>query len=196
MCFDFVKIKLVLSCSACTIAAPCAFANQRSGPLLFHRDRLILHAVCPRLASPARQAVAGNNTLSPNRTLPALGLAPAILQAICRNRFPSTPTPIQAQAIPLVAEGAGDLLAAAQTGTGKTAGFTPADPASLSSNPKIPNPGNVWDPDADARTGGQVEKSVQTTASASAAEIDGDVRRRQHQPPDQNSCVACRYPGR
>ncbi|WP_373278627.1 DEAD/DEAH box helicase [Castellaniella caeni] len=33
------------------------------------------------------------------------------------------PTPIQAQAIPRVMEG-GDLLAAAQTGTGKTAGFT------------------------------------------------------------------------
>jgi ATP-dependent RNA helicase RhlE len=33
------------------------------------------------------------------------------------------PHPIQAQAIPLVLAG-GDLLAAAQTGTGKTAGFT------------------------------------------------------------------------
>ena len=35
----------------------------------------------------------------------------------------TTPTPIQAQAIPRVLEGR-DLLAAAQTGTGKTAGFT------------------------------------------------------------------------
>ncbi|CCJ51794.1 putative ATP-dependent RNA helicase [Bordetella parapertussis Bpp5] len=35
----------------------------------------------------------------------------------------TAPTPIQAQAIPLVLQG-GDLLAAAQTGTGKTAGFT------------------------------------------------------------------------
>ncbi|MBJ7264979.1 MAG: DEAD/DEAH box helicase, partial [Burkholderiaceae bacterium] len=35
----------------------------------------------------------------------------------------TTPTPIQAQAIPQVLTG-GDLLAAAQTGTGKTAGFT------------------------------------------------------------------------
>ena len=34
----------------------------------------------------------------------------------------TTPTPIQAQAIPLVLAGR-DLLAAAQTGTGKTAGF-------------------------------------------------------------------------
>jgi ATP-dependent RNA helicase RhlE len=35
----------------------------------------------------------------------------------------TTPTPVQAQAIPLVLAG-GDLLAGAQTGTGKTAGFT------------------------------------------------------------------------
>ena len=35
----------------------------------------------------------------------------------------TSPTPIQAQAIPYVLRG-GDLLAGAQTGTGKTAGFT------------------------------------------------------------------------
>ncbi len=35
----------------------------------------------------------------------------------------STPTPIQAQAIPLILEGS-DLMACSQTGTGKTAGFT------------------------------------------------------------------------
>ena len=35
----------------------------------------------------------------------------------------TSPTPIQAQAIPVVLAGR-DLLGAAQTGTGKTAGFT------------------------------------------------------------------------
>jgi len=44
------------------------------------------------------------------------------LQAIADTGY-TKPTPIQAQAIPLVLDG-GDLLAAAQTGTGKTAGFT------------------------------------------------------------------------
>ena len=51
-----------------------------------------------------------------------LGLSEPILRAIQDAGY-TTPTPIQAQAIPQVLAG-GDLLAAAQTGTGKTAGFT------------------------------------------------------------------------
>jgi ATP-dependent RNA helicase RhlE len=51
-----------------------------------------------------------------------LQLAPAIVQAV-REQGYDTPTPIQAQAIPLVLAG-NDLLGGAQTGTGKTAAFT------------------------------------------------------------------------
>ena len=51
-----------------------------------------------------------------------LGLAEPILRAI-KDAGYTTPTPIQVQAIPQVLTG-GDLLAGAQTGTGKTAGFT------------------------------------------------------------------------
>jgi len=51
-----------------------------------------------------------------------LGLRPELQRAI-EERGYTKPTPIQAQAIPAVLSG-GDLLAAAQTGTGKTAGFT------------------------------------------------------------------------
>ena len=51
-----------------------------------------------------------------------LGLADEIVRAITDHGY-TTPTPIQAQAIPAVLAG-GDLLAGAQTGTGKTAGFT------------------------------------------------------------------------
>ena len=51
-----------------------------------------------------------------------LGLSEAIVRAVTEHGY-STPTPIQAQAIPAVLAG-GDLLAGAQTGTGKTAGFT------------------------------------------------------------------------
>ncbi len=50
-----------------------------------------------------------------------LGLTPAILRALATLGH-DTPTPIQQQAIPLVLEGH-DLMAAAQTGTGKTGGF-------------------------------------------------------------------------
>ncbi|HEX9010736.1 MAG TPA: DEAD/DEAH box helicase [Holophagaceae bacterium] len=52
----------------------------------------------------------------------SLGLRPELLRAV-REQGYETPTPIQAQAIPVVLTGR-DLLARAQTGTGKTAGFT------------------------------------------------------------------------
>jgi len=52
----------------------------------------------------------------------SLGLAAPLLRAVEELGY-TTPTPIQLQAIPAVLNG-GDLLAGAQTGTGKTAGFT------------------------------------------------------------------------
>ncbi len=55
-------------------------------------------------------------------TFDELKLAPAILKAVQEQGY-AQPTPIQAQAIPLVLAGH-DLLAGAQTGTGKTAAFT------------------------------------------------------------------------
>ncbi|MXS85468.1 RNA helicase [Nitrosomonas sp. HPC101] len=51
-----------------------------------------------------------------------LGLSAEILRAVEETGY-VTPTPIQAQAIPLILAGR-DMLAGAQTGTGKTAGFT------------------------------------------------------------------------
>ncbi|MDE2310110.1 MAG: DEAD/DEAH box helicase [Betaproteobacteria bacterium] len=50
-----------------------------------------------------------------------LNLAPEILKALAESGY-ITPTPVQAQAIPIVLEGR-DLMAGAQTGTGKTAAF-------------------------------------------------------------------------
>ena len=52
----------------------------------------------------------------------SLGLSDAIVRAVTEHGY-TVPTPIQTQAIPAVLAG-GDLLAGAQTGTGKTAGFT------------------------------------------------------------------------
>ncbi|MDR1995962.1 DEAD/DEAH box helicase [Azonexus sp.] len=54
-------------------------------------------------------------------TFAALGLTAPLLQALDGLGY-QTPTPVQTQAIPAVLAGR-DLMAAAQTGTGKTAGF-------------------------------------------------------------------------
>ncbi|HEX4910309.1 MAG TPA: DEAD/DEAH box helicase [Permianibacter sp.] len=51
-----------------------------------------------------------------------LGLSEPLLRAVAEQGY-ETPSPIQAQAIPAVLTGR-DIMAAAQTGTGKTAGFT------------------------------------------------------------------------
>jgi ATP-dependent RNA helicase RhlE len=59
---------------------------------------------------------------NPTLNFNELGLTEPILRAI-RDAGYTHPTPIQSKAIPLVLTG-GDLLAGAQTGTGKTAGFT------------------------------------------------------------------------
>ena len=57
-----------------------------------------------------------------------LGLLPALLETVKAQGY-KIPTPIQAQAIPVILEGR-DVLGGAQTGTGKTAAF--ALPVSVS----------------------------------------------------------------
>lgn len=64
----------------------------------------------------------------------SLGLSEALLRAVSKKGY-STPSPIQQKAIPPVLEGR-DVLASAQTGTGKTAGFTLPLLHLLSENPK------------------------------------------------------------
>ena len=62
--------------------------------------------------------------MSPNSNMnfTDLGLVEPLVRAVHEHGY-DTPTPIQAQAIPTVLSGA-DLMGGAQTGTGKTAGFT------------------------------------------------------------------------
>jgi ATP-dependent RNA helicase RhlE len=52
----------------------------------------------------------------------SLGLSEELVRAVTERGY-TEPTPIQAQAIPVILQG-GDLMGGAQTGTGKTAGFT------------------------------------------------------------------------
>jgi ATP-dependent RNA helicase RhlE len=55
-------------------------------------------------------------------TFAELGLRPELLKAVAEQGY-TEPTPIQVQAIPHVLAGC-DVMGGAQTGTGKTAGFT------------------------------------------------------------------------
>jgi ATP-dependent RNA helicase RhlE len=65
-----------------------------------------------------------------------LGLADALVRAVADQGY-SIPTPIQAKAIPAVLAGS-DVLAAAQTGTGKTAGFVLPMLQRLGANAPVP----------------------------------------------------------
>ena len=55
-------------------------------------------------------------------TFAELGLSALTIEALARKGF-EEPTPIQIQAIPAVLSGEADIVAQAQTGTGKTAAF-------------------------------------------------------------------------
>ncbi len=96
-------------------------------------------------------------------TFASLNLAEPLMRAIADAGY-TTPTPVQAQAIPLVLAG-GDLLAGAQTGTGKTAGFTLPILHRLSEKPAANHrPGKprclILTPTRELAA--QVEESVQT----------------------------------
>lgn len=94
---------------------PAVASTDRSRPILLR----LTHPLQARTGECSRrQTLFGPAVMS----FESLGLIPPLLKAIHEVGY-TEPTPIQAQAIPAVLSG-GDLLAGAQTGTGKTAGFT------------------------------------------------------------------------
>ncbi|MFN5047221.1 DEAD/DEAH box helicase, partial [Roseateles sp.] len=97
-------------------------------------------------------------------TFDSLGLAAPLLKAIADAGY-TAPTPIQAQAIPAVLKG-GDLLAGAQTGTGKTAGFTLPLLHRLSATPPVKN----------ARGKHMVRALVLTPTRELAAQVEESVK--------------------
>jgi ATP-dependent RNA helicase RhlE len=83
------------------------------------------HASVPgwsRIRGPGATHEYMKTTIEASLTFQELGLAPELLKAVSAAGYTS-PTPIQAQAIPLALKGR-DLMGLAQTGTGKTAAFT------------------------------------------------------------------------
>jgi len=99
--------------------------GESEQPLLTcHHVRLPTHHRLTRLFQARKKRVQSPYNLSWAcfMSFESLGLAEPLLKAIAEAGY-TIPTPIQAQAIPAVLSG-GDLLAGAQTGTGKTAGFT------------------------------------------------------------------------
>ncbi len=76
----------------------------------------------PRKRAPAVPAWSLMTTTTPATSFETLNLAAPLMQALTDAGY-TTPTPIQAQAIPPVLEGH-DLLGLAETGTGKTAAFS------------------------------------------------------------------------
>ncbi len=93
-----------------------------------------------------------------------LGLAEPLLRAVREHGY-DTPTPIQAQAIPQVLKG-GDLLAGAQTGTGKTAGFVLPMLHRLMTTPVV----------KDARGRSPIRALILTPTRELAAQVEESVR--------------------
>ena len=97
----------------------------------------------------------------------SLGLSAELLRAVAEQGY-TEPTPVQARAIPVVLAGR-DLQAAAQTGTGKTAGFTLPLLQRLQTNPRRSGrrkPGAGADPHPHARTrgpGGRERRDLRQT---------------------------------
>jgi ATP-dependent RNA helicase RhlE len=75
-----------------------------------------------KAAAAATEAAPENESNSGVSSFEDLGLIPELLSSV-REAGYTTPTPIQQQAIPIALKGR-DLIGLAQTGTGKTAGFT------------------------------------------------------------------------
>ena len=100
-------------------------------------------------------------TVSEFMKFSSLGLSAPILNAVTEKGY-ETPTPIQAQAIPAVLEGK-DVMAAAQTGTGKTAGFVlPILELLATGNRARPNQARVLVLTPTRELAAQIEESVKT----------------------------------
>ena len=124
-----------------------------------------------------------------------LGLAPELLRAVAEQGY-TEPTPVQREAIPLVLAGR-DLLAGAQTGTGKTAAFVlpmlqrlaPRTPRDMTATGARRIRALILTPTRELAL--QVEESVRTYG-ASARPLDRHLRRRRLRPARCAPCATAR----
>jgi ATP-dependent RNA helicase RhlE len=94
-----------------------------------------------------------------------LGLTPDLLRAVARQSY-TDPTPVQREAIPLVLAGR-DLLAGAQTGTGKTAAFV---------LPMLQRLAATAPRDRDGRDARRVRALVLAPTRELALQVESDIR--------------------
>ena len=80
------------------------------------------NSITPATSAPPAAVPPAPTSEPPRASFDQLGLLPELLRAV-KDAGYTHPTPIQAQAIPIVLSGR-DVMGGAQTGTGKTAGFT------------------------------------------------------------------------
>ena len=120
-----------------------------------------------------------------------LGLKPELTAAVAEKGY-TDPTPIQLAAIPAVLAGR-DVLAGAQTGTGKTAGFvlpilqrlgarSPQGPRALILTPT-------------RELAAQVEESVRHYGKNTTLQVAGGLRWRQRTAADLEAARRLRHPG-
>jgi len=103
-----------------------------------------------------------------------LGLVEPIVRAVHEHGY-DTPTPIQAQAIPTILSGA-DLLGGAQTGTGKTAGFTLPMLQRLMATPAVRDGARQGAASRDTRGRLPIRALILTPTRELAAQVEESVR--------------------
>ncbi|MFM9434994.1 ATP-dependent RNA helicase RhlE [Janthinobacterium sp. CG_23.3] len=120
---EFTTLPSIPTGAAAEAAAPAAVpAVEAAAPAAAPSVEAAAPAAAPSVEAAAPAAPASVPAAEAAVRFADFGLSPDILRALNDQGYVH-PTPIQAQAIPIVLQGR-DVMGAAQTGTGKTAGFS------------------------------------------------------------------------
>jgi ATP-dependent RNA helicase RhlE len=125
---------------------------------------------------PERPSALGQPGLTPAHpsSFDQLGLTPELLRSVVAQGY-TEPTPVQAQSIPIVLAGR-DLLAGAQTGTGKTAAFVLPILQLLNASRPAPRPQSPGQLRPRGSTGLPIRCLVLTPTRELALQIEASVR--------------------